>query len=268
MRLVKANERELGEKKMKKGKNRKGLIIVLVILLIIAGAGIGYCYLTQAYAADENKELILEEGQEYTYGKITSILGNEIEYIVVDAQTVDFSNSDEKISKREERSLGEKKRSQMQDRETTSAKELTDNIEGVSTTDTISKMRNMSPENKISSMESMPMTEELSNIEEMPEMDMMPSANEMPDRNNADKTGRSGVQQFPVEADDIQKDIIMTYIETDATGQMQIPVGTEVETKLGTITTFSRLSNGDIIKMLLQRDNTGNKTLMKIWIVE
>lgn len=75
---------------MKKGKNRKGLIIVLVILLIIAGAGIGYCYLTQAYVADENKELILEEGQEYTYGKITSILGNEIEYIVVDAQTVDF----------------------------------------------------------------------------------------------------------------------------------------------------------------------------------
>ena len=156
----------------------------------------------------------------------------------------------------------------MQDRETTSAKELTDNIEGVSTTDTISKMRNMSPENKISSMESMPMTEELSNIGEMPEMEMMPSANEMPDRNNADKTGRSGVQQFPVEADDIQKDIIMTYIETDATGQMQIPVGTEVETKLGTITTFSRLSSGDIIKMLLQRDNNGNKTLMKIWIVE
>ena len=52
------------------------------------------------------------------------------------------------------------------------------------------------------------------------------------------------------------------------TGQIQIPVGTEVETKLGTVTTFSRLSNGDIIKMLLQKDDTGSNELMKIWIVE
>ncbi len=60
----------------------------------------------------------------------------------------------------------------------------------------------------------------------------------------------------------------MTYTETDQTGQMQIPVGTEVETKLGAITTFSRLSNGDIVKMLLQTDDAGNKALMKLWIVE
>lgn len=61
---------------------------------------------------------------------------------------------------------------------------------------------------------------------------------------------------------------MMTYTETDETGQMQIPVGTEVETKLGTITTFSRLSNGDIIKMLLQKDDTGTNALIKIWIME
>ena len=58
------------------------------------------------------------------------------------------------------------------------------------------------------------------------------------------------------------------FTETDEVGQIQIPVGTEVETKLGTVTTFSRLSNGDMIKMLLQKDRAGNKALMKIWIMK
>ncbi|MDE7029043.1 MAG: hypothetical protein K2P63_03590, partial [Lachnospiraceae bacterium] len=65
-----------------------------------------------------------------------------------------------------------------------------------------------------------------------------------------------------------QNAAIVTYRETDRTGVMLIPVGTEVETKLGTVTTFSRLSNGDIIKMLLQKDDTGEKALIKLWIVE
>ncbi|MDE6984597.1 MAG: hypothetical protein K2O99_08715, partial [Lachnospiraceae bacterium] len=66
----------------------------------------------------------------------------------------------------------------------------------------------------------------------------------------------------------VQNAAIVTYRETDRTGVMLIPVGTEVETKLGTVTTFSRLSNGDIIKMLLQKDDTGEKALIKLWIVE
>lgn len=57
------------------------------------------------------------------------------------------------------------------------------------------------------------------------------------------------------------------YTETGKTGQMQIPVGTEVETKLGAVTTFSRLSNGNVIRMLLQEDGSGNKALVKIWII-
>lgn len=63
-------------------------------------------------------------------------------------------------------------------------------------------------------------------------------------------------------------DLSGTYAETDETGQMQIPVGTQVETKLGTVTTFSRLAGGDRIKMLLQKDDSGSDVLLKIWIVE
>lgn len=64
-----------------------------------------------------------------------------------------------------------------------------------------------------------------------------------------------------------QQESAVTYAETTETGQLLIPVGTEVITKLGTSTTFSRLSNGDIIGMVLQKDGSGNEVVMKIKIV-
>ncbi len=122
----------------------------------------------------------------------------------------------------------------------------------------------------------MPMAGEMPDIEnmptagEMPDIENMPTAGKMPAKDKGEGTNRSGIQKSSTgdNTTNIQGATIMTYAETDVTGQMQIPVGTEVETKLGTITTFSRLSSGDIIKMLLQKDDTGKKALMKIWIIE
>ena len=232
---------------MVKGKNRKskkGLAIVLLILFMVAGAGVCYCYLPQAHAADESEEPVLEEGQEYAYAKITSLLGNEMEYIIVEAHTIDFADSDEKSNRRKENSFGENasggKRGQTtQNEEMSSVGEMLD-------------MRNMPTAG------------------EMPDIENIPTAGEMPDRDKGERTNRSGIQKSSTgdNTTNTQNATIMTYVETDVTGQMQIPVGTEVETKLGTITTFSRLSSGDIIKMLLQKDDTGKKALMKIWIIE
>ena len=74
--------------KGKSRKNKKGWIIILLVLFVVAGVGVCYGVLPQAHAADENREPVLEEGQEYTYAEITSILGNEMTYVVLDAQTV------------------------------------------------------------------------------------------------------------------------------------------------------------------------------------
>ncbi len=230
--------------KGKNRKNKKGLAIVLLILFMVAGAGACYCYLPQAHAADESEEPVLEEGQEYTYAKITSLLGNEMEYVIVEAHTIDFADSDEKSNRRKENGFGENagggKRGQTtQNEEMLSAGEMPD-------------MRNM------------PMAGE------MPDIENMPTAGKMPAKDKGEGTNRSGIQKSSTgdNTANTQNATIMTYVETDVTGQMQIPVGTEVETKLGTITTFSRLSSGDIIKMLLQKDDTGKKALMKIWIIE
>ena len=46
-----------------------------------------------------------------------------------------------------------------------------------------------------------------------------------------------------------------------------IPVGTDVITSLGKTTTFSRLSNGDIIKMIMEKDSSGEKVVVGVWIV-
>lgn len=47
-----------------------------------------------------------------------------------------------------------------------------------------------------------------------------------------------------------------------------IPVGTEVETKLGTTTTFARLSSGDTIQMLIEKDAEDDNGILKIWITQ
>ena len=197
-------------------------IVVILILFMAAGAGVYCWYLPQTHAADENNEPVLEEGQEYAYAKITSILGNEMTYVELEAQAVDFNDLREKGGADENASGA--KRDMAGQRE-----------ERVSDGD----------------------------------MQNIPAAGAMPANSAAARAGRSGVQKTPAQdKTDYTQAAVMTYSETDVTGQIQIPVGTEVETKLGTITTFSRLSNGDIIKMLLQKDDTGSSELMKIWIVE
>lgn len=57
------------------------------------------------------------------------------------------------------------------------------------------------------------------------------------------------------------------YTHTDETGSTTIPVGTDVITSLGKTTTFSRLSNGDIIKMIMEKDSGGEKVVVGVWIV-
>ena len=59
--------------------------------------------------------------------------------------------------------------------------------------------------------------------------------------------------------------VVYTALEEERTAT--IPVGTEVVTKLGTVTTFSRLASGDVMKILV--DNTDEEdVILKIWILE
>ncbi len=203
-------------------------IVVILILFMAAGAGVYCWYLPQTHAADENNEPALEEGQEYAYAKITSILGNEMTYVELEAQAVDFNDLREKDGANENASGAKRDMAGQREERVSDGEKTSDG-----------------------------------------DMQNMPAAGAMPANSAAARAGRSGVQKNSAQdKTDYTQAAVMTYSETDVTGQIQIPVGTEVETKLGTITTFSRLSNGDIINILLQKDDTGSSELMKIWIVE
>lgn len=242
--------------KMERGKSRKGLIIVICILFMAAGAGVCCLCLLRAHAADENEEPILEEGQEYTYAKITSISGNEIEYTILDAQKVEFGNMQGK-------GRGSKGAA-AQDGETPPTRETSNHTGSMPSGSEMPEMGSMPTGGGMPEMGGMP------SGGGMPDMANMPTGGKTSSGDRAERNEKSGAQKYPNQdaEDNTQNAVVMTYTETDETGQMQIPVGTEVETKLGTITTFSRLSNGDIIKMLLQKDDTGTNALLKIWIME
>ncbi len=64
-----------------------------------------------------------------------------------------------------------------------------------------------------------------------------------------------------------KKKSMTMYTSTNKSATMTIPVGTDVITSLGNKTTFSRLSNGDVIKMIVETDQDGNKVIVGIWMV-
>ena len=64
--------------------------VLLVFFVVVAGVGYYFVHSQSVRAAVSNQEIVLEKGQELLYAKITSISGNEMDYLVLEAQTVDL----------------------------------------------------------------------------------------------------------------------------------------------------------------------------------
>ena len=232
-------------------KKRKIIISILLVFFVVA-AGVG-CYFVHSQrvrAAVSNQEIVLEEGQELLYAKITSISGNEMDYTVLEAQTIDLEE------------MGNGRNGAAQD------------AGGRSSNGEMSSDGGVPSGGRPSSNGEMPSDGGPSSNGEMPSGGGQPSGGgpsfngEMlsSDGESSDEQSRKSSREKSNA--DTQNRTMTTYTETGKTGQIQIPVGTDVETKLGTITTFSRLSNGDTIRMLMQKSDNGGEDLLKIWIVE
>lgn len=218
-------------------KKRKVLLFVLLAFFIAAaGTGAYFACSQKIKAAESSQEIVLEEGQELLYAKITSISGNEMVYALLEEQTVDLTEQ-ENGKGRSGRKSGEK------------------------TSDGESSLNGEIPSNN----GKMPNGEKF--LDSGSFNGEMPSGGEGP-TGDVSSSNRNERTPDNVPSEDMQNREITTYTETGKTGQIQIPVGTDVETKLGTITTFSRLSNGDTIRMLIQKVGNGSEELLKIWIVE
>lgn len=101
-----------------------------------------------------------------------------------------------------------------------------------------------------------------------------PDANGMQDQQNSTSDSSTGSDSSKSKStsksksnSNSKKKGMTMYTSTNKSATMTIPVGTDVITSLGNKTTFSRLSNGDVIKMIVETDQDGNKVIVGIWMV-
>ena len=209
---------------------RKVLAVFLGMCLVLSG-----CSKKTEETTNDISSVKLKSNQEIVACKITAIYGNEIEYTVVKEQSASDSNS---------------KKGRMP-----SASGAPDMNGGSSQGGGAPDM----------------------NGGEMPQGGGAPDTNggnsQFEDRRNSssDKNSSQSSSDSSDKKSDSSKSSDKSskkiYTLTDETGSTTIPVGTDVITSLGKTTTFSRLSNGDIIKMIMEKDSSGEKVVVGVWIV-
>lgn len=222
---------------------RKVLAVFLGMCLVLSG-----CSKKTEETTNDISSVKLKSNQEIVACKITAIYGNEIEYTVVKEQSASDSNS---------------KKGRMP-----SASGAPDMNGGSSQGGGAPDMNGGempqgggAPDtNGVNSQSggALDMNGESSQFED--------SQNSSSDKNSSQNSSDSSDKKSD-SSKSSDKSSKKIYTLTDETGSTTIPVGTDVITSLGKTTTFSRLSNGDIIKMIMEKDSSGEKVVVGVWIV-
>lgn len=222
---------------------RKVLAVLLGMCLVLSG-----CSKKTEETTNDISSVKLKSNQEIVACKITAIYGNEIEYTVVKEQSASDSNS---------------KKGRMP-----SASGAPDMNGG-------SSQGGGAPDMNGGEMPQGGGTHDTNggNSQSGGAPDMNGESSQFGDRQNSssDKNSSQSSSDSSDKKSDSSKSSDKSskkiYTLTDETGSTTIPVGTDVITSLGKTTTFSRLSNGDIIKMIMEKDSSGEKVVVGVWIV-
>ena len=209
---------------------RKVLAVLLGMCLVLSG-----CSKKTEETTNDISSVKLKSNQEIVACKITAIYGNEIEYTVVKEQSASDSNS---------------KKGRMP-----SASGAPDMNGGSSQGGGAHDMNGGEMPQGGGAPD---MNGESSQFED--------SQNSSSDKNSSQSSSDSSDKKSD-SSKSSDKSSKKIYTLTDETGSTTIPVGTDVITSLGKTTTFSRLSNGDIIKMIMEKDSSGEKVVVGVWIV-
>lgn len=212
---------------------RKVLAVFLGMCLVLSG-----CSKKTEETTNDISSVKLKSNQEIVACKITAIYGNEIEYTVVKEQSASDSNS---------------KKGRMP-----SASGAPDMNGGSSQGGGAPDMNG----GEMPQGGGAPDT----NGENSQSGGNMPQGGGATDKNNSQSSSDSSDKKYD-SSKSSDKSSKKIYTLTDETGSTTIPVGTDVITSLGKTTTFSRLSNGDIIKMIMEKDSGGEKVVVGVWIV-
>lgn len=219
----------------------------ITVLFLIAGLLLSGCGKSDASDATDISSVKLKSSQKIVIGKITEIAGNEMTYTILKKASAKSSSSD-------------------QSKNSNSGNAPDQNGNGNDSSNGSGGMPAM--QNGSSSQGQMPSGGQ-GDAPGNP-----PDANGMQDQQNSNSDSSTGSDSSKSKSTsksksntNSKKKSMTMYTSTNKSATMTIPVGTDVITSLGNKTTFSRLSNGDVIKMIVETDQDGNKVIVGIWMV-
>ena len=222
---------------------RKVLAVLLGMCLVLSG-----CSKKTEETTNDISSVKLKSNQEIVTCKITAIYGNEIEYTVVKEQSASASNSKKgRMPSASGAPDMNGKNSQGRGAPDMNGGEMPQGG-GAHDTNGVNSQSGGAPN----------MNGESSQFGDR--------QNSSSDKNSSQSSSDSSDKKSD-SSKSSDKSSKKIYTLTDETGSTTIPVGTDVITSLGKTTTFSRLSNGDIIKMIMEKDSSGEKVVVGVWIV-
>lgn len=279
--MVMEQERIFKEEKRKKNRKKFG-IAAAVCLGAVIGGGWYLGWGRYLGAAEESAvQITAINGQEIIYATLTSVKGNEITYVVAqEAQTADEETAQEQIDGGNiEQPTGENawsqegkggraetdgEKPQMEDGELSQNGELPQDgemLRGGGRTEIDGEKPQMGDGEP-------PQDGELPQDDGMSQDSEGSRWRDISDRGEEisgfmDRTTQKGMSSGSVDSFTYNNVI---YELTDETVTTMIPVGTDVTTKLGTVTTFSRLAAGDKVALVVEEQD-GGQIIVAVYII-
>lgn len=245
---------------------RKVLAVFLGMCLVLSG-----CSKKTEETTNDISSVKLKSNQEIVACKITAIYGNEIEYTVVKEQSASDSNSKKgrmpSASGAPDMNGGSSQGGGAADM---NGGEMPQGG-GAHDTNGVNSQSGGAPDINGRDSQSGGTTDNSGENLQGGDASDNDSGNESLGNSSLDKNSSQSSSDSSGKKSDSSKSLDKSskkiYTLTDETGSTTIPVGTDVITSLGKTTTFSRLSNGDIIKMIMEKDSSGEKVVVGVWIV-
>lgn len=237
----------------------------ITMLFLIAGLLFSGCGKSDASDATDISSLELKSNQKIVIGKITEIAGNEMTYTILKKVSAKSSSSDQSKS-------GNSGNAPDQSSNSNDSSNAGNTPDQSSSSNDSSNSGNASDQgsngNDSNNSGNTSGQSKNGNSSSSSSSDTKGSNNDfggMPAMQNGSSKSKS-TPKSKLNTNSKKKGMTM-YTSTNKSATMTIPVGTDVITSLGNKTTFSRLSNGDVIKMIVETDQDGNKVIVGIWMV-
>ena len=251
----------------------------ITMLFLIAGLLFSGCGKSDASDATDISSVKLKSNQKIVIGKITEIAGNEMTYTILKQTSAKSSSSDQSKNS----NSGNAPDQNGNGNDSSNAGNTPDQSSSSNDSSNSGNASDQGSNDNDSSNGSggMPAMQNGSSSQgQMPSGGQgdapgnPPDANGMQDQQNSNSDSSTGSDSSKSKSTsrsksntNSKKKSMTMYTSTNKSATMTIPVGTDVITSLGNKTTFSRLSNGDVIKMIVETDQDGNKVIVGIWMV-